>query len=94
MAWGFDYSVQGDEDFYRRREFSRTSDARGDLDIFAEKQVWGGMTARLGLDLNGGTNGRERYRWPASRAIGAPTQLERREQEADGFVTFALRGVF
>lgn len=94
MAWGFDYYVQGDEDFYRRREFSRTSDARGDLDIFAEKQIWGGMTARLGLDLNGGTNGRERYRWPASRAIGAPTQLERREQEADGFVTFALRGVF
>lgn len=93
-AWGFDYSVQGDEDFYRRREFSRTSAARGNLDVFVEKQIWSGMTARLGLDLNGGENGRERYRWPVSRDIGVPTQLERREQDSDGFVTFALRGVF
>lgn len=94
MAWGFDYSVQGDEDFYRRREFSRTSDARGNLDVFAEKQIWGGLTARLAMDLNGGTDGRERYRWPVSRDSGVPTRLERREQESDGFVTFALRGVF
>lgn len=93
-AWGFDYNVQGDEDFYRRREFSRTSAARGNLDVFVEKQIWSGMTARLGLDLNGGETGRERYRWPVSRDIGAPTQLERREQDSDGFVTFALRGVF
>ncbi|WP_375549716.1 TonB-dependent receptor [Oceanicaulis alexandrii] len=94
VAWGFDYSVQGDEDFYRRREFSRTSAARLNLDVFVEKQIWGDMTARLGLDLNGGDAGRERYRWPVSRDIGFPTQLERREQDADGFVTFALRGVF
>ena len=94
VAWGFDYSVQGDEDFYRRREFSRTSAARLNLDVFVEKQIWGDMTARLGLDLNGGDAGRQRYRWPVSRDIGFPTQLERREQDADGFVTFALRGVF
>lgn len=94
VAWGFDYSVQGDEDFYRRREFSRTSAARLNLDVFVEKQIWGDMTARLGLDLNGGDAGRERYRWPVSRDIGFPTQLERREQDSDGFVTFALRGIF
>jgi len=94
FAWGFDYNVQGDEDFYRRGEFSRTSVQKLNLDVFVEKQVWGGLTARLGLDVNGGTSTRDRYRWPVSRDIGFPTSLERREQDADGFVTFGLRGTF
>lgn len=94
FAWGFDYSIQGDEDFYRLREFSRTEAARGGLDVFVEKQIFGGMTARAGADLNLGEDGRDRYIWAASRAIGQPVQRELRERNFDGVGFVELRGVF
>lgn len=94
FAWGFDYAVQGDEDFYRLDQFDRVTPARGDLDLFAETRRLAGLTARVGADLNLGRQDRIRYVWADARDAGEPVEVETREVDYDGRVYFELSGVF
>jgi len=94
FAWGVDYRVQGAEDFYRTSRFQRVTPARGNVDFFVEKRFENGLTAQIGGDLNLGESERERFDWPATRADGFPTRIERRSVNEDGVVYFELSGVF
>ncbi len=94
FAWGFDYSVQGDEDFYRLDQFERITPPRGDLDLFAETRRLSGLTARLGADLNLGRQDRVRYAWAAPRDTGEPVAIETRTVDFDGTVYLEVSGVF
>ena len=94
FAWGFDYSVQGDEDFYRLDQFERITPPRGDLDLFAETRRFSGLTARLGADLNLGRQDRIRYAWAVPRDAGEPVAVETRTADFDGKVYFEVSGVF
>ncbi|XBQ16337.1 MAG: TonB-dependent receptor [Oceanicaulis sp.] len=94
FAWGFDYYVQGHEDFYRLDQFERVTPPRGDLDLFAEKRGIAGLTARIGADLNLGRQDRIRYVWADTRALGGPVEIETRALNNDGRVYFELSGVF
>lgn len=94
FAWGFDYYVQGVEDFYRLSVFDRVTAPRGDLDLFAETRRFAGLTARVGADLNLGLQERRRQIWADSRAVGDPTRFEDRTIDSDGRVYFELNGVF
>lgn len=94
FAWGFDYNVQGDEDFYRLDQFERVTPPRGDLDLFAETRRFAGLTARIGADLNLGQQERIRYVWATPRDQGEPVEIETRTVDYDGRVYFELSGVF
>jgi hypothetical protein len=94
FAWGIDYSLQGDEDFYRRSRFERVRAPRGNVDLFVERRFENGLTAQIGADLNLGTRDRERFSWPVSRADGFPTEIERRSVNDDGVLYFEISGVF
>ncbi|MEQ8405190.1 MAG: TonB-dependent receptor plug domain-containing protein [Oceanicaulis sp.] len=94
FAWGFDYAVQGHEDFYRLDQFDRVTPARGDFDLFAETRRFAGLTARVGADLNLGEQDRVRYVWAVARDDGAPVEIETRTVDYDGRVYFELSGVF
>jgi hypothetical protein len=94
FAWGFDYSVQGDEDFYRLNQFERITPARGNLDLFAETRRLAGLTARVGADLNLGQQERTRYVFTAPRDSGDVLEIETRTVDYDGQVYFELSGVF
>ncbi|MFP4519078.1 MAG: hypothetical protein ACLFQ5_06460, partial [Oceanicaulis sp.] len=94
FAWGFDYYVQGHEDFYRIDQFERVTPPRGDLDLFAETRRLRGLTARIGADLNLGEQDRIRYVWAAPRDQGAPVEVETRTVDYDGRVYIEVNGVF
>jgi len=94
FAWGFDYSVRGPEDFYRLAQFERQTRARGDLDVFAEVRAPAGLTARIGADLNLGSERRERVNFPGPRNETDPSQIEQRLRDFDGVAYFQLSGVF
>lgn len=94
FAWGFDYSVQGAEDFYRLDQFERITPARGDLDLFAETRRLAGLTARVGADLNLGSQERTRYVFAGPRGAGDVLEIETRTVDYDGQVYFELSGVF
>lgn len=94
IAWGVDYNVQGPEDFYRTRRFERVTPPRGNVDLFVERRFGTSLTAQVGADLNLGENERERFNWPASRADGFPTEVERRSVNDDGVVYVEFSGVF
>ncbi|MGX6648106.1 TonB-dependent receptor plug domain-containing protein [Maricaulaceae bacterium MS644] len=94
FAWGFDYSVQGAEDFYRLDQFERITPARGDLDLFAETRRLAGLTARVGADLNLGRQERTRYVFSGPRDTGDILEIETRTVDYDGQVYFELSGVF
>ncbi len=93
LAWGFDYYVQGREDSFRVDQFNRTTDPRGDLDVFAEARP-GRLTVRTGAEFNFGEQERLRYIWADTRAIGQPVRVERRLRDFDGFVYLEVSGVF
>lgn len=94
LAWGFDYSVQGEEDFYRLDQFERITPARGDLDLFAETRRLAGLTSRVGVDLNLGRQDRTRYVFSGPRDSGGVLEIETRTVDYDGQVYFELSGVF
>mgnify|MGYP006273938881 CR=1 FL=1 len=93
FAWGFDYFVQGREDSFRVDQFNRTTDPRGDLDMFAEVRP-GALTVRAGADFRFGEQERLRYIWADTRAIGEPVRVERRLRDFDGSVYVEVSGVF
>ncbi len=94
FAWGVDYSLQGDEDFYRRSRFERARVPRGDIDFFVERRMNNGLTAQVGAELLMGERKRERFDWPVSRADGFPTEIERRSINRDGVAYIQVSGVF
>lgn len=94
FSWGWDYYVQGQEDFYRLDAFDRITPPRGDLDLFAETRRFAGLTARIGVDLNLGQRERRRQIWPVSRAAGDPDEIEVQTMDFDGRAYFELNGVF
>jgi hypothetical protein len=94
FSWGWDYYIQGQEDFYRIDAFDRLTPPLGDLDLFAETRRFAGLTARVGVDLNLGERERRRLSWPVSRAVGAPDEIEVQTIDFDGRAYFELSGVF
>jgi outer membrane receptor for ferrienterochelin and colicins len=95
MAYGGEFNKNGgsiESDFTR---LDRRVLARGDLRIFLEKQVYGGVIARWFLgNVLSQRNTRDRVVYAVSQTDGAVLRREHREEHGGLFIGFRLRGSF